>query len=522
MPHEPRAEAETTRLGRDRDRIQPAAMSVVTRHRRADERAVCLAVAPDGHEEQLRLRAELVRDRAARIAMRTARIVVLGKRLAPEREHRFGVGFGEGADRDGHRMGSVLGCVCLQRVEDGAQHRHHLVDFLGRHVQRRHEAQQVRARRVQQQAVGLHVARLVDDRRADVLAEHQRAQQTFAALALEAAFRRQFEQLFAQIFAARAHAFEEARRDQLRDHRVAGGRHHRIAVVGAALIAGFEHADVLFREQRRERHAAADALAERHDVRLDVRQFIGEQRARAAAAGLHFIDDQQDAVLLRERAQLLHEFARSGDHAAFALDRLEHHGDRLRVDELLDRRDVVQIGLRETRHLRCVDRVPARLAARRHRRDRAAVEAVVERDDLERAVAMLFAPLARELDRAFVGFGAAVGEEHLVEAAMLGEQARETRHRLVVEGRRRIDEQARLLVHRFDHAVVAVAEAVDRPALNEVEIALAFVVVEPRPLAMRENDFGPVGDVHQRLDRVLGKIHGNGLRAGAAKRVENR
>ncbi|MEX3822568.1 ABC transporter ATP-binding protein, partial [Paraburkholderia sp. BR14262] len=42
-----------------------------------------------------------------------------------------------------------------------------------------------------------------------------RAQQAFATLALEAAFGRKLEQLFAQILAALTHAFEEAGRNQL-------------------------------------------------------------------------------------------------------------------------------------------------------------------------------------------------------------------------------------------------------------------------------------------------------------------
>jgi hypothetical protein len=34
---------------------------------------------------------------------------------------------------------------------------------------------------------------------------------------------------------------------------------------------------------------------------------------------------------------------------------------------------------------------------------------------------------------------------------------------------------------------------------------------------MRENDFGAVRDVHQRLGRVLGELHGGGLQGVDAK-----
>lgn len=280
-------------------------------------------------------------------------------------------------------------------------------------------------------------------------------------------------------YSPRAHALQEARRDELRDHRVPRRAHQRVAVVGAALVARLEHRDVGLRQQRRERHAAADALAERHDVRLDAGELVREQRAGATAAALHFVDDEQQVVLLRQCAQLLHEFARRRDHAAFALDRLEHHGNGLVVDQPLDRIDIVDLGLREARHLRRVDRVPAGLAARRHRRERAAVEAVVERDDLVRAVPELAPPFARELDRTFIRFRAAVREEHLVEHAVLREEAGELRHRLVVERGRRVQQLLGLRLQRLDEAFVAVAEAVDRPALDEIQVALAGVVVEP-------------------------------------------
>ncbi len=87
--------------------------------------------------------------------------------------------------------------------------------------------------------------------------------------------------LRAQIVAARAHAFEETRRGQLRDHRIADGRHQWVAVVGAALIARLRSiATSAFAKQRSQRHAAADALAERHDVRLDARQLIARTACR--------------------------------------------------------------------------------------------------------------------------------------------------------------------------------------------------------------------------------------------------
>ena len=81
------------------------------------------------------------------------------------------------------------------------------------------------------------------------------------------------------------------------------------------------------REQRGERHAAADALAERHDVGRDAGMLVVEELPGAADAGLDLVEDQEQAVRVGERAQILQELVGRGPDAGFALDRLEHHGD---------------------------------------------------------------------------------------------------------------------------------------------------------------------------------------------------
>jgi hypothetical protein len=67
------------------------------------------------------------------------------------------------------------------------------------------------------------------------------------------------------------------------------------------------------------------------------------------------------------------------------------------------------------------------------------------------------------------------------------------------------------LVHGFDHAVVAMTQTIHRPALDEVEVSLLVVVVEPGTLAVREHDLRTVRDEHQRFDGVLLEIHDGGL-----------
>ena len=92
--------------------------------------------------------------------------------------------------------------------------------------------------------------------------------------------------------AARLNEGQKAWCQQSLDNRNTNRRHQRIAVVSATLITWFETADFLTGEQRRQRHAAADALAERHDVWRDACVFVGEQLTGAPHAGLYFIDDE--------------------------------------------------------------------------------------------------------------------------------------------------------------------------------------------------------------------------------------
>ena len=94
--------------------------------------------------------------------------------------------------------------------------------------------------------------------------------------------------------------------------------------------------------------------------------------AGPAHARLHFVADQQNAVLFRDADQLVEEFLRRHDVAAFALHRLDHDGghflgrrnglqqrvfDKLRalhraVRGRLAERAAIAIGIRRMHHAR--------------------------------------------------------------------------------------------------------------------------------------------------------------------------
>ena len=77
-----------------------------------------------------------------------------------------------------------------------------------------------------------------------------------------------------------------------------------------------------------DRKAAAERLGDRHDVGRHAGMLIGEQLAGAAHAALHFVEDQQQAVLVAELAQARAGSVRHDAHAAFALHRLDQDRGR--------------------------------------------------------------------------------------------------------------------------------------------------------------------------------------------------
>jgi hypothetical protein len=131
------------------------------------------------------------------------------------------------------------------------------------------------------------------------------------------------------------------------------------------------------------RKAAADRLGDRHDVRLDTGPFMGEQLAGAAHAGLDLVEDQQEALVVAERAQSRRKLRWDRADAALALDRLDQDRRRLVGDRRLQRVHVVERNLIEAFDLGAEALEIFRLAAGGDGRQRPAVERALEGDDAE-------------------------------------------------------------------------------------------------------------------------------------------
>ena len=111
------------------------------------------------------------------------------------------------------------------------------------------------------------------------------------------------------------------------------------------------------------------------------------------------------------------------------------------------------------------------------------MEGVEGGDDFIGAVALRLAVAPRQLHGALNGLGAAIAEEHQVEAAILDKRLGKLQLRHGVELVGGLDEGAGLLGDGLGDGRVAVAQLVHRPAGHEVQVLLAVGVPDLGSLA---------------------------------------
>ena len=257
-------------------------------------------------------------------------------------------------------------------------------------------------------------------------------------------------------------------------------------------------------------------------IGLDAVALAGEQRAGAPEAGLHFVGDEEDAVLVAEIDQHLEIVRRRRDESAFAENRLGDHGgdffvrdhalegvfEMARAVEIAGRilqRIRAAIAIRERNAIDLAGKrresglVRMRLAGEGQRHHGAAVEGVFEGDD-----AGTLGVGARDLDRVLDGLGAAVHEDRLLRKLAgrdfvhaLGEADVALVRRDLHAG---VQEAVELIFHRVDDRFLAMADVEAADAAGEIEVAVAVDVFEP-------GVFG-LGDVDRRAVR---KAAGHGF-----------
>ena len=244
--------------------------------------------------------------------------------------------------------------------------------------------------------------------------------------------------------------------------------------------------DGLRRDDRTGRHdAAAERFREAQDVGHDVVVFAREHLPGAAHPGLHFVEDQQRAELVAERAHGGQIRVVRNDYPALTLDRFEQHRPDVvarraaRDEDVLQRRDVVERHVLEAREHAAERQAECGFAARGERAEALAVETARRDDDL------LFVRIvrARELERRFDRLRPAIAEERILQIAR-----RQHRERLREHRAQRIEQiltvqrlPIELRAHGRHHFGMPMADVEDPEAAEAVDVFAAVDVREDVP-----------------------------------------
>ena len=332
----------------------------------------------------------------------------------------------------------------------------------------------------------------------------------------------------------------------------------RMAGIGVAVeqldrVLGAVHERIVDRlphDHAAHRHRArGDALGERDHVGDDAVALGGEGEAEPPEAGDDFVEDQQNAVFVADRAQFLQIALGRRQHAGRTRHRLDDDGGDgrgvVQADDPLERvgemaapfrlalgeglmfaavggRQMVGSGQQGAEELAVVDHAADGNAAEAD----AVIAALAADQALPRAVAAHVVVGDRDFQRGVGGFRSRIGEEDMVEIARRefgdarGELECERMREL--EGRREI-QFGGLALDRGDDGgpIVAGVAAPERRGRVENLTPLGGVIVhvlrfgnQPRPLLERP--------VRRERQPERGQVIGNGARGGGGHRCSPR
>src|SRR6266850_61904 len=224
--------------------------------------------------------------------------------------------------------------------------------------------------------------------------------------------------------------------------------------------------------------------------------FRGEPFAGTSEPRLHFISDEQNAVLAADILKQLEVVARGNDEAAFAENGLgDNSGDGFRSDRALE--GVFQMMRESPRggalfatvrisEGNAVDIagegleagfVRMRFAGERHGKQRAAMEGVFETD-----YGRTLGVGAGDLDGVFDGFGAGVEEDGFFRKISGGQRVQFFRHGNIAlvgsDGEAEMQVPLELLADRGEHPGRAMADVEAADAASEIEVAIAVDIID--------------------------------------------
>src|SRR3989344_1055087 len=361
------------------------------------------------------------------------------------------------------------------------QNFHGRVDLLFRHGNGRHDAQDHCLRAIDEQAFfkAFFVDLFTLDRKLD--AGHERYT---AYLADDGMFFLELMQLFEEVRAHQSRILQQFlllyRLEWASPRRACGGR----AAERRTVRAGAEGVgDFLFCDQGTDGKTAAEGFRERQHVGLDAEMLVAEHPPRPSHSRLDLVEDEEDILFGAHAAQGQEIFLIRHADAAFAVDRLQHDGDRLWRDSLFKGREVVERHVHESCGERIKTLLVFLLTGRRHGRERAPVEGALEGDDL---VALRVPEFSRQLDGRFVGFRARVAEKDFSGKRVLDYLFRQYPLPFMVVVVGYVYQLGGLFPYSLDDARMTVPYPAYRPSGEKIKVLFSFLVPDFRPLAARK------------------------------------
>ena len=261
------------------------------------------------------------------------------------------------------------------------------------------------------------------------------------------------------------------------------GRGEDVAAEGGAVHAGLDgRRGALVGEDDAHGQAAGEGFSGDHDIGLHFGrdEAVRPVLAGASDAALNGVEHEQGVVAVGQAAGRAEELGLHGVDAAFALDAFDDDAAGAFTEGRFEGGDVVggdpaRAGQQGFKVLAVLG-----LAGDGDGPDGTAVEGVIEGEDLGPVGSGVG---AEDLDGAFHGLGAGVGEEDAVEAGDLAQALGQFAGVLVIVEIRGVEEQGGLLLNHLGDARVGVAEGVDADAAEQVEILAVIETVEVAALA---------------------------------------
>jgi hypothetical protein len=213
-----------------------------------------------------------------------------------------------------------------------------------------------------------------------------------------------------------------------------------------------------------------------------------EEAPGASHAGLHFVGQQQRAVLVREGTQGRKKAGRSGQYPALTLHGLDDDGRHVRPHGAPHRGDIAVRHVGDARQ-RAKPVSVLGLAGQRERAERAPVEGVFERDHTQAlGLPQHEEVAARQLEQGFDRLRAGVAEKDAVHAGRGAQPRGEPHVGVIVEIVRDVAELTDLLAQRGDELGMRVAQRAHGDARIHVEVTLARAIPDVAALAARQDE----------------------------------